>query len=380
MYRDIPEFALVMIIGQDEVSTKSFAKKYFKQEEMVNKEDLESKAEERLEARKLTVILLEDQKEQAYEIFIQLAKRHHCKPAAFILQTSPEEEEARRIEALTATLQKKGFKQIERVDCEQDDQHMTIRRIKLANNKREDHGPFDIIGDIHGCYKELYTLLEKLGYKVDEKAYKIEGMESRKVVFAGDLVDRGPEIVKVLKLVMGMVKEGRAYCVLGNHDGKLQRKLKGSKVQVVHGLEKTMEELEKEPEAFRQEVKDFLDTLVSHYVLDEGRLVVAHAGLKERLQGRESKTIRDLAMFGETTGRVDQFGLPVRLNWSENYEGDALVVYGHTPQRETKIIHNTINIDTGCVYGGKLTAFRYPERELVQVQAERTYYESARPF
>ncbi len=170
MYRDIPEFALVMIIGQDEISTKSFAKKYFKQEEMVNKEDLESKAEERLEARKLTVILLEDQKEQAYEIFIQLAKRHHCKPVAFILQTSPEEEEARRIEALTATLQKKGFKQIERVDCEQDDQHMTIRRVKLANNKREDHGPFDIIGDIHGCSRKLTVILLE---DQKEQAYEI---------------------------------------------------------------------------------------------------------------------------------------------------------------------------------------------------------------
>ena len=204
--------------------------------------------------------------------------------------------------------------------------------------------------------------------------------QNRKLVFSGDLVDRGPKSPEVLRMVMSMVQAKQAYCVLGNHDGKLLRKLKGSNVQVKHGLETTMEQLEHEPEQFIEEVKLFLERLVSHYVFDDGKLVVVHAGLKEKFQGRESKKIRDLAMFGETTGEVDEFGLPVRVRWSEAYKGSAFVVYGHTPQARAQIINNTINIDTGCVFGGRLTAFRYPEKEIVDVQAKKVYYEPTRPF
>lgn len=128
-----------------------------------------------------------------------------------------------------------------------------------------------------------------------------------------------------------------------------------------------------------QEV-DFLDGLVSHAVLDDGRLVVAHAGMKEVYQGRSSGRVREFALFGETTGETDAFGLPVRLQWARDYRGQAAVVYGHTPVAEAEWVNNTINIDTGCVFGGRLTALRWPERELVSVSAGRTYYEPAKPF
>src|SRR5207247_10485604 len=134
------------------------------------------------------------------------------------------------------------------------------------------------------------------------------------------------------------------------------------------------------PEEFLSQVAEFIDDLVSHYVLDEGKLVVAHAGMKESMQGRGSGAVREFALFGETTGETDEFGLPIRYNWAAEYRGAAMVVYGHTPVPEPEWLNRTINIDTGCVFGGKLTALRYPEREIVSAPAKRTCAESRKPF
>ena len=199
-------------------------------------------------------------------------------------------------------------------------------------------------------------------------------------MFVGDYGDRGPDTPSVLKLVMSMAEAGIAICLPGNHDLKLVRKLKGRDVQITHGLGETLEQLEHESNEFRDEARDFLDKLVSHVVLDDGKLVVAHAGMKEAYQGRSSGRVRDFALFGETTGETDEFGLPVRLQSAADYRGNAAVVYGHTPVAEAEWQNNTINIDTGCVFGGRLTALRWPERELVSVAASRTYYEPAKPF
>ena len=204
--------------------------------------------------------------------------------------------------------------------------------------------------------------------------------KGRKVVFLGDLVDRGPGVAKVLKLVMSMVADGMALCVAGNHESKLVRKLQGRIVQVSHGLAESLAQLEMESPAFRQQAAKFLDGLISHYVLDGGGLVVAHAGMKAEYQGRASARVRDFCLYGETTGETDEFGLPVRVNWAAGYRGRAMVVYGHTPVMEPAWLNNTINIDTGCVFGGKLTALRYPEKELVSVPAARVYYEPERPL
>src|SRR6202521_3479761 len=181
-------------------------------------------------------------------------------------------------------------------------------------------------------------------------------------------------------MVMKMVEEGTAFCVPGNHDMKLMRKLKGRDVQLTHGLADSLEQLDKETPEFKQTVIKFLDDLVSHYVFDEGNLVVAHAGMREEKQGRGSGKVRDFALYGETTGETDEYGLPVRYNWAAEYRGKAMVVYGHTPVAEPEWLNRTINIDTGCVFGGKLTALRYPERELVSMAAHHTYYEPLRPF
>ena len=179
---------------------------------------------------------------------------------------------------------------------------------------------------------------------------------------------------------MGMQKSGAAICVPGNHDVKLVRALRGRNVNPTHGLAESLSQLEKESTEFKTQIAEFLDGLVSHYVLDNGKLVVAHAGMKAELQGRASGRVREFALYGETTGETDDFGLPIRVDWADEYRGTAMVVYGHTPVAEPQWVNRTINIDTGCVFGGKLTALRYPERELVSVPARQTYYEPTKPL
>ena len=244
------------------------------------------------------------------------------------------------------------------------------------NDRKTECGPFDIIGDVHGCFDELVELLVALGYEVDarESDPQVTSPAERRVIFLGDLADRGPKCPAVLRLVMNMVREGSALCVMGNHDNKLMRKLRGNKVDVSWGMVETLAQLEPESEEFKLELLGFLQDLVPHYVLDSGALVVAHAGLREELQGEESNKARAFCLYGEPTGELDELGYPVRKDWAADYSGSAAVVYGHTPVEDALWINNTINIDTGCVYGGQLSALRYPERELVQVRAREAYY------
>lgn len=310
-------------------------------------------------------------------------------------------------------LGREGFRHVFVLSSVEEIEAVSIERQPLWNNLKHERGAFDIIGDVHGCFDELRELLETLGYEIekvecdtttDEKLNQAfinpadktrgdvidesNGLESfelrkevnrvfdsshdfnvtppanRKAVFVGDLVDRGENSPDVLRLVMRMVAEGKAFCVPGNHDIKLLKKLNNRNVQITHGLAETLAQLERESSAFRERVKKFLDKLISHYVFDDGRLVVAHAGLPENMQGRGSGRVRDFCLYGETTGETDEFGLPVRYNWAADYRGRATVVYGHTPVPEAAWLNNTINLDTGCVFGGKLTALRYPKRSL----------------
>ncbi len=223
-------------------------------------------------------------------------------------------------------LKREGFRHIHELSSEAEVDEVVIERQRFWNNLKHEHGPFDIIGDIHGCFDELHSLLTKLGYEIapNNGSFDVSHPEDRKAVFLGDLVDRGPKIPDVLKLVMSMTASGAALTVPGNHDMKLMRKLRGRDVRITHGLAESLQQLEQEPPEFKDHVAGFVDQLVSHYVLDDGRLVVAHAGLKEQLQGRGSGKVRDFALYGETTGETDEFGLPVRYNWAAEYRGRAL--------------------------------------------------------
>ena len=265
----------------------------------------------------------------------------------------------------------------------------TCERPETSIRRLREKGPFDLIGDIHGCADELDKLLRTLGYAGgagDAPAgHPNLGCGfvhplGRRVIFLGDLVDRGPKIPQVLKWVMAMVGTGTAFCVPGNHDVKLLRKLQGKEVPIKHGLAESLDQLSRESTEFTEAVAEFVEGLPSHLVLDEGRLVVAHAGVKEAMHGLPDRETRHFALYGETTGEIDEFGLPVRYNWAAEYQGPASVIYGHTPVPEPVWLNRTLNIDTGCVYGGRLTALRYPEGKLVSVRAAQRYAESKRPF
>ena len=256
----------------------------------------------------------------------------------------------------------------------------------MAIDRRSQTGPFDIIGDVHGCTDELLELLHRLGYDVTLSgrpgACKVESRTppGRRAIFVGDLVDRGPRTPDALRIVMHMVDAGQGFCVPGNHDDKFRRWLLGRKVKLAHGLETSVAQMQEESDAFKAQVTEFLSRLDTHLWLDDGALVVAHAGISQEHIGKPSGKERHFCLYGDTTGERDEHGLPIRYNWAAEYHGTAAIVYGHTPIPEPLWLNNTLCIDTGCVFGGSLTALRWPEREIVTINAQRAYARKIRPF
>lgn len=418
----LPELSLVVLVGPSGCGKSSFARKHFLPTEVIssdscrglvadNENDQSATGDafelvhfitrKRLSGARLTVIDATNVQPEARKPLVELAREYHVLPVAIVFDL-PEKlchernagrpdrqfgphvvrNQSQQLRRSLRGLEREGFRHIFRLSSPEQVDVATIERQPLWNNRRGEHGPFDIVGDVHGCLDELLEVMSQLGYAVEREGgeFKVTPPEGRTLVFVGDLVDRGPATPDVLRLAMTMVEAGQAVCVPGNHDIKLVKALKGRDVQLTHGLAESMQQLRAEPDEFRAKAMKFLDGLVSHYVFDDGKLVVAHAGLKESMQGRGSAKVRDFALYGETTGETDEFGLPVRYNWSADYRGKALVVYGHTPVPEPQWLNNTVNIDTGCVFGGRLTALRYPEREIVSVPAHVTYYQSRKPF
>ena len=232
---------------------------------------------------------------------------------------------------------------------------------------------FDIIGDVHGCFDELCELLTKLGYTQDGFIHP----EGRKVVFVGDLGDRGPKSADVFNHVMLMVKNGSALMVMGNHDHKLMRYLRGNNVNIAHGLQNTIDSLEDYNEEFKQTLHDFLALQPIKLTLDSDRLHIVHAAAPEKYQeemtGKKKKSQKAFALYGVTTGKTDENGFPERIDWAQEYAGKRIVVHGHVAQKEATRVNNVVNVDTACVYGNKLTALRYPEMEFESVKALQSY-------
>src|SRR5437899_506881 len=424
---EIPELALVILIGPSASGKSTFARKHFKPTEIItsdlcralvaddeNAQDATAAAFEvlhliaskRLEGGRLTVIDATNVQPESRKSLVELAKRYYCLVVGIVFDVPErvmidrnkqrtdrtvrqdvihrQRDQMRRSQRF---LKREGFRYVFTLESEEAVNAAVLERKPLWVNRRDQHGPFDIIGDIHGCLDELCNLLSRLGYDVgvqghgpDGPEYRVTPPPGRKLIFLGDLVDRGPNTPGVLRLVMSAVASGAALCVPGNHEQKLVRALQGRNVQVTHGLAESLGQLSEQPPGFKERAVAFLDGLISHYVLDDGKLVVAHAGLRQEMQGRASGRVRDFALYGETTGETDEFGLPVRHNWAAEYRGRAMVAYGHTPVLEPEWLNRTVNIDTGCVFGGKLTALRYPEKEFVSVPAAHTYCEPARPF
>ncbi|AZS42766.1 Bis(5'-nucleosyl)-tetraphosphatase PrpE [asymmetrical] [Microbacterium oleivorans] len=421
---DIPALSLVVLVGASGSGKSTFAREHFGAYETLSSDAfrglvsndesdqsataaafdaLQYVAGKRLDAGLLTVVDATSVQPEARRALVEFAKAHDVLPVAIVFDV-PEsvsvERNAvrtdRRIPAHVVKRQndqlrrglrhlgREGFRKVHVLRTADEVADATIERTRLLTDRTDERGPFDVIGDVHGCRSELEALLGRLGYELerDEQGRAIDARhpEQRRVVFLGDLIDRGPDVVGVLRLAMGMVASGSALAVPGNHEAKLVRALRGAKVTVSHGLEETLAQLSGESEEFREQVEAFCHDLVSHLILDEGRLVVAHAGLKEQYHGRASGRVRAFALYGETTGETDEFGLPVRHPWAQDYRGTAVVLYGHTPVPTVEWVNNTACLDTGCVFGGALSAMRYPEREVVSVPAERVWYDPIRPL
>lgn len=234
----------------------------------------------------------------------------------------------------------------------------------------------DIIGDIHGCYNELIELLHKLGYEKDRNRY-VHKTKSRKLAFVGDLTDRGPRSLDVIRLVYELVQQKQAYYVPGNHCDKLYRYFLGRNVQIKHGLETTVAELNSLPKEKYQQIKQQFTQLVElsplYHILDENRLIIAHAGIRASDIGKMNKRVKTFVLYGDITGETNQDGTPVRRDWALHHHGSEWIVYGHTPTKNVRFVNHTVNIDTGCVFGGALSALQYPEMNIVQVPSEQPY-------
>ena len=420
----IPELSLVVLVGVSGSGKSTFARQHFGRFEVISSDfcrglvaDDENDqaatrdafdvlsyiAGKRLAAGRLTVIDATNVQADARKPLIALARAHDVLPVAFVLDVPEkicaERNAARADRAFGShvirrqhgllrrslrSLSREGFRGVHVLRGVDEVAAARIVRDRLLTDYTDRTGPFDVIGDVHGCRAELEALLGSLGYEItrDAAGRPVGAVPpaGRTAVFLGDLVDRGPDSPGVLRLVMGMVAAGQALAVPGNHENKLIRALSGKNVQVSHGLAETLSQLAGEDEEFRTEVREFCRGLVSHLILDGGRLVVAHAGLAEAYQGRASGRVRSFALYGDTTGETDEYGLPVRYPWAADYRGRAMVLYGHTPVPEPEWVNNTMCLDTGCVFGGRLTALRYPEREIVSVPAGQVWYAPARPF
>jgi protein phosphatase len=418
----VPELSLVVLMGPSGSGKSSFARKHFRQTEILSSdicrglvsddennqeatkdafETLHYIAAKRLARGLLTVVDATNVQPESRKPLVTLARDYHCLPVAIALNL-PEKlcmernasrpdrtfgphvvrQQNQQLRRSLRGLGREGFRHVHVLESQEEVDAAVIERQPLWNNRKSDHGPFDIIGDVHGCFDELTELLTSLGYS-EQTGGAWAHPRGRRMLFVGDLVDRGPKSPEVVRLAMESVKSGSALAVPGNHDIKFMRKAFGKDVQITHGLAESLmqfEDYEKDYRGFSRVAAEFFDSLISHYVFDDGNLVVAHAGMKESMQGRGSGRVREFALFGETTGETDEFGLPVRYNWAAEYRGKARVIYGHTPIPEPEWVNRTLNIDTGCVFGGKLTALRYPELEVISVPAKQTYAEPARPF
>ncbi|AWW37102.1 metallophosphoesterase [Streptomyces sp. AS58] len=411
----VTDLSLVVLVGASGSGKSTFARRHFKPTEVISSDfcrglvsDDENDqsatrdafdvlhyiAGKRLAAGRRTVVDATSVQQDSRRQLIELARQYDVLPIAIVLDVPEQvcaernaaradradmprrviQRHTRELRRSLRHLEREGFRKVHVLRGVEEVENATVVTEKRFNDLTHLTGPFDIVGDIHGCSAELEALLGKLGY--------VDGAhpDGRTAVFVGDLVDRGPDSPGVLRRVMAMVKSGDALCVPGNHENKFGRYLKGRQVQHTHGLAETVAQMDGESEEFRQEVREFIDGLVSHYVLDGGRLVVCHAGLPEKYHGRTSGRVRSHALYGDTTGETDEFGLPVRYPWAEDYRGRAAVVYGHTPVPQATWLNNTICLDTGAVFGGNLTALRWPERELVDVPAQRVWYEPAKPL
>jgi len=256
-------------------------------------------------------------------------------------------------------------------------------RVPLRTNIMTADNGLDIIGDIHACADEFYQLLAKLGYvRSNEGLYRHPN--GRRILSLGDITSRGPASLDMLEFFIRHIEAGLAEMVDSNHGWKIARWLDGRKVTLAHGdenVEKEFREYEaehgiKKAEELKERSRLLLFSAPSHMLVRVGgrtELVAVHAGIRDDYIGKESPAVRNYCRYGDVSG-MGADGRPIRKDWAgERTKTHPLIIWGHDPRPEPERKNGAINIDQGCVFGGKLTAYRFPEDELVSVPAARNY-------
>jgi len=388
---NIPTPSLVVLVCVDGAGSSSFCRRHFPSASVVSLEECREalpllrarhreaaasrlaheRVEARLRRRRLAVLDARGLASDHRRAVRAIADHHHL-PSIAVAIDAPA--------GVRRALLREGYSEVHHLRTRRDRPPSSISLVPLPCDRRSERGPFDVIGDVHGCASELLSLLRRLGYR--RRGGRWAHPAGRRALFLGDLVDRGPRVIDAAMIAMDMTSDGAALAVPGNHDVELAALLRGASVVPGPGTVLSLAQIAAAPadlrRAFRRRFTEYVDRLPSHLLLDGGRLAVAHAGLLAEHVGRDSETVRRFAVHGLTAPQVDRYGLPVRVHWARAYRGRAFLIYGHTAVREPESVGATVNIDTGCCYGGALTAFRWPEHEVVQVRARRIHYRSPR--
>ena len=206
-----------------------------------------------------------------------------------------------------------------------------------------------VVGDLHGCYDELLDLLDKVSF----------GSEDR-LICVGDLITKGPKNREVLDRFM---TDPQFTAVLGNHDLALRRRWNGEKFKLKPSQKPTHKDLKKEKDRYLP----LLNQLP--FSIDLGTHLVVHAGLRPGIEfcSQTTEDMTELRTLGED--RASRKGTA----WYDVYDGEKIVLFGHWPATEPRRGKKAIGLDTGCVYGGQLTAYIVETRELTSVPARQVY-------
>lgn len=347
---------------------------------------------------KLTIIDATHLREYEREKYLQMAKKYHVPAIAIVLNLAETEllrrdlvrdfprgknrikQQYQHFKKTLRSIKKEGFRRCY-IFGEEELQVLNVNR--LGNPLLIDVGNgIDVIGDIHGCFDEFIEILSKLGYIKNEEGYFIHP-EGRKILSLGDVMSRGPRSIETLQFFQKHVTAGLAYMIDSNHGWKIARWLDGKNVKLAHGDENVKAEFDEyeikfgieESERLKEQIRDLLIEAKSHYIIQKNGVnlaVAVHAGIKDHYIGKQSPRISDFCRYGDTDG-IDDNGKPIRKDWSIAHQSSELILWGHDPRQHPLLVNNTLNIDQGVVFGGSLTAYRFPERKFVSVKSKEDY-------